>query len=442
MENNLQTKLTRVDEAISTLKNHLHLPNNAPIEDVAHLENLLNVFVQPNEPDKKEGIWIQAEGDFNKDILITDTPYVKERIFQSWTAETMQNTPFSSSTYGAVAMVGECIYVFGSSTTNYNYTAYKYNLRTKTTTILSTPTPEKFIYYSWTCVKGTDIYIFGSHNNSKATYKYDTLTDTYTRLADMPLASYKGRALVVGDYIYVLRGSSESANYRCTRDMYCYDIINDRYESGMTGPVFCDDYCIMASLGDKLYFIGGAATRNGMDLNDTSDNVTKVYVYDTTTGLSTVVATYDGTYKDLISQYVVVKDADIYFISAYTDGMVKFSTQYNTFERVSQGGKGYINKRSGGSWIWNNKFVSYSGTSISMIDFSETSDYTGEVDTVLIYQRPGSNTYTSHFLDLYKIANRFLTSFTDAGYYSVENGVINNYPTYYGNGSQWIKFKG
>ena len=441
MSQTLNNKIVRVDNAISTLKTNLHLPADAPIEDVAHLENILNVFVQPTEPAKKEGVWIQAEGDFNKDILITDIPYVKETIFKSWTSETMNGAPYSTATYGAVAMVGECIYVFGSSTASYNNTAYKYNLRTKTTTILST-TPAKFYHYSWTCVKGTDVYIFSSYSNHKATYRYDTLTDTYTQLADMPLVSYKGRSFVVGDYIYVLRGNSETANYRQSQEMYCYDIINDRYTSGLTIPVYCDDAGIMACLGDKIYFVGGASNRTGVDNAENGDTDRNVYVYDTKTNTSTVVATYEGGIKYILTQYVVVKDADIYFISSYEDGMMKFSTQYNTFEHVPQGGEGYSNRRAGGSWIWNNKLVSYSGTTIRMIDYEETSDYTGEVDTVLIFQRPGSNPYTSHFLDLYKIANRLLTSFTDAGYYSVENGVINNYPTYYGTGTEWVKFKG
>ena len=441
MSQTLNNKIIRVDNAISVLKTNLHLPADAPIEDVAHLENILNVFVQPTEPAKKEGIWIQAEGDFNKDILITDKPYIKETTFKSWEDYATMNGPYSTSTYGAVAMVGDCIYVFGSSTAAYNNTAYKYNLRTKTATTLST-TPAKFYHYSCTCVKGTDIYIFSSFSSTKSAYRYDTLTDTYTQLADMPLVSYRGRAINVGDYIYVLRGSSETANYRHTKDMMCYDIINDRYTSGLTAPIYCDDYCIIASLGNIIYFVGGSATRSGMDPNDANDNDYNVYAYDTTTNTATVVNTYTGNMRDIISKYAVVKDADIYFLSSYTDDLVKYSIEYNTFSVVPYGGTGYRNQRSGGSWIWNNKLVSYSGNVIRTIDYTETSDYTGDVDTVLVYQCPGTNPYTSHLLDLYKIANRLLTSFTDAGYYSVENGVTNNYPTYYGTGTKWVKFKG
>lgn len=59
MDSNLSNKLNRVEESLITIKNNLHFPNNAIIEEVAastDIKRIANIYIQENEPEKKEGI--------------------------------------------------------------------------------------------------------------------------------------------------------------------------------------------------------------------------------------------------------------------------------------------------------------------------------------------------------------------------------------------------
>jgi hypothetical protein len=74
-ENNLNSKLTRIDTAISEMRNRLKLEENASIEDVAektNLETLSNIFVQPNTPSTLDGIWIKTDKKYPYNNIILD----------------------------------------------------------------------------------------------------------------------------------------------------------------------------------------------------------------------------------------------------------------------------------------------------------------------------------------------------------------------------------
>ena len=58
-ENSLNEKLNRIDETLSIMKTNLHLSENEVIENLAeatNLHGLTNIFMQEEEPEKKEGI--------------------------------------------------------------------------------------------------------------------------------------------------------------------------------------------------------------------------------------------------------------------------------------------------------------------------------------------------------------------------------------------------
>jgi hypothetical protein len=63
-ENNLTSKLDRIDSAINTMREKLVMNSSASIEEIAEatdLKPLSNIFIQENEPQNKNGIWIQAD---------------------------------------------------------------------------------------------------------------------------------------------------------------------------------------------------------------------------------------------------------------------------------------------------------------------------------------------------------------------------------------------
>lgn len=80
MSNSLNNKLNRINETLNIMKNNLGLQENEVIEDLAVATNLhssINLFVQEEEPEKKEGIWIKTTGDFS-DVIMENSPIVPE----------------------------------------------------------------------------------------------------------------------------------------------------------------------------------------------------------------------------------------------------------------------------------------------------------------------------------------------------------------------------
>lgn len=66
MDNNLNTKIDRIDTAIAEMRRNLSLNANAEIEEVAsstamNLKKIMNVYMQEEQPTTFEGIWIQQE---------------------------------------------------------------------------------------------------------------------------------------------------------------------------------------------------------------------------------------------------------------------------------------------------------------------------------------------------------------------------------------------
>ena len=56
---------------------------------------------------------------------------------------------------------------------------------------------------------GTDIYLFGSGSSSyqKYAYKYNTLTNSYTKMTNIPYGFYQGSAVAMGTDIYLFGGN-------------------------------------------------------------------------------------------------------------------------------------------------------------------------------------------------------------------------------------------
>lgn len=81
-ENSLNNKLNRIDETLAVMKTNLHLPENEVIENLAeatNLHGLVNVFVQEEEPEKKEGIWFKTTKQSFKDIIVDNNPITPYR---------------------------------------------------------------------------------------------------------------------------------------------------------------------------------------------------------------------------------------------------------------------------------------------------------------------------------------------------------------------------
>jgi hypothetical protein len=96
------------------------------------------------------------------------------------------------------------------------------------------------------------LYVFGGNPGpTNAVSMYDPAIDTWTYgLAPMPTANSYGRAITVGDYIYVVGGATPSATFDR------YDPATDTWTVGPTMPTARGDASLFA-VGDYLYVSGG-----------------------------------------------------------------------------------------------------------------------------------------------------------------------------------------
>ena len=405
----------------------------------------LNVFTQLTEPTTKKGIWLQTDKEmehFISDEIIANN--------ESWLQNPVTTLPYDA--YGCLASsVGDEIYLFGSTCSNStpyggNKLAYKYNISTNTW-IKITDCP----LYSFRggCVTiGTDIYIFGlfegepyseSNINNKV-YKYDTLTDTYTQLANIPNRQYISsfNLVVVGTNIYMFGSGAGLAGKPADK----YDTLTNTW----------------TRLSDMPFSNSNSKPVVGID-NDTIyffyvyvDNQTCVYKYTISTGLYSKVTSISemlpSTYYGVSLDFRIKFGNNVYLLgcgdtsSNSQYGLYKFNFITNTFTKLQNSPVslnyatavlvntdiyilgGYNNKR--------NVYVFH----ISPKEYEDNS-------VIIAQGRTYSVGYNVELLttELAEEDYQPLYSFADAWYYTENDGLITNIPTYYGDGTQWINIK-
>lgn len=170
------------------------------------LDGGLNVYAQAEEPNKKEGIWINtSEIGHNDYIRLKDIPY--------------------SFYKGSAVAIGTDVYLFGSqySSASQRY-AYKYDTLTNTYTQLA---DIPYTLAGSVIAVGTDIYLFGCGSSYNYTYKYNILTNEYTKLENTPDSFVEGGLATFEDDIYLFLNNNSVMLY-CT---YKYNIISNLYTS-------------------------------------------------------------------------------------------------------------------------------------------------------------------------------------------------------------------
>ena len=385
----------------------------------------INIFVQEDEPEKKEGLWIKTSQTKPNDISINKLGLTLEWAWEKWTtpvqtaynrvvkyknylysfcgrnasnspldvafmfnlktntAETI--TPYPTPTIGpAIGIVDDKIYLFGGAIDGGKTAkSYMYDIETDTYTPIK-DLPDT-IQQSGFVTVGTDIYIIGgsgASGYSTKTYKYDTLTDTYTTLANIPVGMGTHACVHKDGFIYTF-GGLRSGGYNQTS--YKYDIANNTYTTIKSFPVNRGHYAA-GVIGDDIYIFGGYYG-GGTYIYD-------VYKYDTTTDTYTKMPNMSNTW----------------FNGGYTsDGNIMYlvngehlgeSTDLNIVSKY-----GYINKK----------------------EFAN--------DTIVI----------STDEDLYNanILNNITTFFDNIVLYNAaENVYQTNLPAYYGDGEKWISLRG
>jgi len=199
----------------------------------------LNVYTQMTEPSKKDGIWIQCEDkcDSIKAIREANQGYYKLSPF---------NYLFE---YGALTAVGTDFYALGTSISPYNRYNYKFDTLTNIFTRM-TDIPYVSVGANIYLLGG---YIYGSENILHYNYKYNTLNDTYTRLEDVPISFTDNPAVAVGTNIYLF---TQEGTYRYNTSHNTYTKIRTIPFDATTGDavVVGTDIYILSGLSNSVYY--------------------------------------------------------------------------------------------------------------------------------------------------------------------------------------------
>jgi len=410
---NLDTELNAQDQKLAELE--------AVVYNATQPQSKPNIFVQTTEPETKKGIWLQKEA--------TPEHYTyDEEVFVAgnWMASgILRSLPYDFSS-GAVVSKGSDAYLFGSYNNTY---AYKYDSLTDTYTQL-TNTPH-ILNNGDAAIIGDNVYIFGGTTDYEAkAYKYDTLTDTYTALTDIPYKFTGGRVVAHETDIYLF-GSATSGYYR---NAYKYDTLTDTYTQLTDIPY--DFYSgALALVGDYIYLIGSGSYYDG----------TRNYRYNISNNNYTSRASLQ--YKRYGKDATVV-GTDIYLFGAnqdyYLDRCYKYNTLTNTYTELA---KLPTNRYVSGSReaLLGNKIYIFGGGNTPCYTVSayilESKTYQ-QNNLVVISQGKYNNVgYQIELNSNPKDVVGPKYAFADAWYYTTQGGLETDIPTYYGDGTNWVKIK-
>lgn len=185
-----------------------------------------------------------------------------ERPKDSWAR--LPDLPFARHSAG-VTRIDNQVYIFGgqdpSANTVVTNTLYRYNLDTGEVVSLSSAGPTIRTSPTLTAVDGK-LYMmggcatYGKGVGIKDVWCYTPETDSWLRKADMPYARLSHTSLALGSKIYVAAGKSSSGAANM-RETLIYDTLTDTWTIGAIIPLNTRFEHSMAEYGGKFYVHAG-----------------------------------------------------------------------------------------------------------------------------------------------------------------------------------------
>ena len=208
-------------------------------------------------------------------------------------------------------------------------------------------------------------------------YKYNTLTDTYTKLRDVPVTYYNGATVAVGTDVYLFDRYMGYAYY-----VYRYDTLTDTYTK-LTNRADSTNRNFMGAVavGTDVYLFGGGTSN-------------RFAIYDTLTDTYTIQSNLPIGSNYFVAVYM---SDNIYLLSAGSDVKIQclplVTKSYKKYSLVVAQG------------------IYYNRTNLT------------ELFTLANAETP------------------VLNGIVDAWYVNGDGEIETNLPTYYGDGTQWINIK-
>lgn len=378
----------------------------------------LNIFTGLAEPEKKDGIWLQSNKQIEKYIFDNDIIFE-----ESWNTDIV-TLPYAFSS-GSVVLVGDEIYMFGGFYSIYDI-AYKYNFKTGLfTQLTNTPLVGSDSKYARAVSVGKNIYLL----LKKSIYKYDTENDNYTLLNDneCPIEAYDNVT-----FLY------EEGNIYIGKDLlfYKYNIENNEFSTVYSGS--SNYYSKGILYNHTIYLIRCASS--------SSQSIYKIDLEENT--LNKLLDVNLSLSSSVMIPAICEINGIMYIFSPYygnnsenSKKCYKYDIVLNTLESIDEAPRSCS---SASVIIYNNKiyivggYFSYNSTRYNTIIKYNLAFKDFQDKSVIISQKTGS--MQTKIIDINETGG-LINFFSNVWYYDEDGGIDNTIPTYYGNGTEWIKFK-
>lgn len=209
-----------------------------------------NIFVQEEEPEGKNGLWVKTANYTSKDItVVTESDITFGE--SGWAATgTYANLPQGNG-YACAAELDGKMYFGGG---HQNNKLFEYDMDTNVYTEL----PNIPYNFGWGGMNGYngELYIFGGKHATTTAYKYNPTTQTYTQLADIPVGFVSAISVTLGDKIYLVTGRPYESTSTRYNTIYEYNPADDTYK--LCNALIHNGDC-KGAIGYKgyLYIFGG-----------------------------------------------------------------------------------------------------------------------------------------------------------------------------------------
>lgn len=162
---------------------------------------------------------------------------------------------------GGIAKVGTNIYIIGGGTTGGGNSNGLYKFDVLNNTFEKVAILNEAVSCCAVCSLDTNIYIFGGWTDTVTNHcwKFDTLTNTISAIADYPITILTGIANTYRDKILVAGGDTD-ANENYTDKTYLYDPKTDTYteQAKLWTNAGLGRWCGSAKIGADIYAPGGS----------------------------------------------------------------------------------------------------------------------------------------------------------------------------------------
>lgn len=376
----------------------------------------LNIYAQTTEPTNKDGIWLNTNKTFDK-------VYFRDNVVQSGNYDTAYSGSTASINYapGIYCENNDTFYAFGDDGLGY-YPKSVFKLQVSS--YGSTRLDNLVMPSSWgdnglssllpMCIDDI-IYLSTTYSPFYKLLKFDTTTDTFTSCISMPFACCDA-AVVYENCIYYFGCGSGGSNL-----VYKYDPSNDSF-TALPSLSRTHRYGMACVVGNDAYIFCPMNNKIILKYN--------LQTYTTTT--------MSAECPQIFSCQPVAVDNDIYLF--YNNLTYKYSTIDDSFTQLtncpitSYTTKTFPFLKDNYIYIDNNgklyRYVlNYENFDTKSIIISQTNIGTNKRTVIL---RP---------TDTQIFNGELLQCFNNVYYYTTEGGLDDTIPTYYGDGTQWVKFK-